>query len=54
MTQLQAARKGIVTDDMRQVAEYESKTPEWIRDEIAAGRIVIPRNIHHDFKLTGQ
>ncbi len=53
MTQLQAARKGIITDAMKKVAEYEGYSPEWIRDEVAAGRIVIPKNINHDFVPRG-
>lgn len=48
ITQLEHARLGIVTDAMRRVAEREPHlTPEQIRDEIAAGRMVIPANIRH-------
>ncbi len=53
MTQLQAARKGIITDAIKAVAEYEGYSPAWIRDEVAAGRIVIPKNINHDFVPRG-
>ena len=49
MTQLQAAREGRITEDMRIVAQDEGREPEWIRTEIAAGRIVIPKNRHRDF-----
>ncbi|MFP4032414.1 MAG: phosphomethylpyrimidine synthase ThiC [Desulfococcaceae bacterium] len=49
MTQLQAARKGRITEEMRAVAQDEGREPEWIRAEIAAGRIVIPKNRHRDF-----
>ena len=37
MTQLEAARKGQITAEMRRVAEKENVTPEFIRDEISAG-----------------
>ena len=47
MTQLDAARKGIVTDEMRMVAESEHRDAEFIRDGIANGRIVLPANILH-------
>ena len=47
MTQLESARNGIVTSEMRRVAERESTTPERIRDEVARGRLVIPANVRH-------
>jgi phosphomethylpyrimidine synthase len=47
MTQLEAARKGIITPEMRRVAVRESATPEFIRDQVAAGRIIIPANRRH-------
>ena len=47
-TQLEFARLGIVTPQMRRVAEREPHlTPEQVRDEIAAGRLVIPANKVH-------
>lgn len=47
-TQLEHARCGIVTEEMKRVAERESHlTPEQIRDEIAAGRMVLPANRNH-------
>lgn len=49
MTQLHAAREGRITEEMRAVARDEQKEPEWIRVELAAGRIVIPKNRHRDF-----
>ncbi|MGH7144880.1 MAG: phosphomethylpyrimidine synthase ThiC [Planctomycetota bacterium] len=53
VTQLEFARLGRITPEMRRVAERESHlTAEQVRDEIAAGRMVIPANIHHlKFKL---
>ncbi len=48
ITQLESARLGIVTPEMRRVAEREGHlTPEQVRDEVAAGRMVIPANLHH-------
>jgi len=47
MTQMESARKGIVTPEMEFVAKREELTPELIRDEVARGRMVIPANIHH-------
>jgi phosphomethylpyrimidine synthase len=46
-TQLEAARKGIVTDEMSFVANREDLEPELIRDEVARGRMVIPANKVH-------
>ncbi len=55
VTQLEHARLGVITPQMRRVAEREShfdalfpgKAAEAVRDEIAAGRLVIPANINH-------
>ncbi len=48
ITQLEFARLGVVTPEMRRVAEREPHlTPEQIRDEIAAGRLIIPANKAH-------
>jgi phosphomethylpyrimidine synthase len=47
MTQLEAARKGIFTEEMTLVARREDLDPELIRNEVARGRMVIPANIHH-------
>lgn len=48
ITQLESARLGIITPQMRRVAERETHlTPEQVRDEVAAGRMVIPANINH-------
>ena len=69
ITQMYYARQGIITPEMRYVAERENLarlnsevsikkrsargetpleiTPEFVRDEIAGGRAVIPANINH-------
>jgi phosphomethylpyrimidine synthase len=50
MTQVQEARKGKITEEMKVVARYESLDAELIRNEVAKGRIVIPKNINHNFE----
>lgn len=47
MTQIDAARAGICTPEMKAVAAKEYKTPEGIRDAVAKGIIAIPANINH-------
>jgi phosphomethylpyrimidine synthase len=47
MTQMTAARRGEITDAMAFVARREALAPEIVRAEVAAGRLVIPANIHH-------
>jgi phosphomethylpyrimidine synthase len=53
VTQLEHARLGIVTPEMRRVAERERHlSPEQVRDEVAAGRMIIPANrVHLSFEL---
>ena len=46
-TQMHHARRGEITDAMRTVAERDNVDAEKIREEVAAGRLVIPANIHH-------
>jgi phosphomethylpyrimidine synthase len=47
MTQLESARQGIITDEMRFVAIREDLDTELVRDEVARGRMVIPANTVH-------
>ncbi len=48
ITQLESARLGIITPEMHRVAEREPHlTAQQIRDEIAAGRLIIPANRAH-------
>jgi phosphomethylpyrimidine synthase len=48
VTQLEHARLGTITPQMRRVAEREGHlTPEQVRDEVASGRMVIPANVTH-------
>ena len=45
VTQLEHARLGVITKQMRRVAEREGHlSPEQVRDEVAAGRMIIPAN----------
>lgn len=47
VTQLHYARKGIITPEMEFIAIRENMDPEFIREEVAAGRAIIPANINH-------
>ena len=48
ITQLESARLGIITEQMKRVTEREGHlSPEQVRDEVAAGRMVIPANTVH-------
>lgn len=47
MTQIEAARKGVITNEMAYVAKREDLDPELVRDEVARGRMVIPANVVH-------
>ncbi len=47
MTQLEAARAGEITPEMKFVAQRESLSAATIRDEVAAGRMIIPANKIH-------
>ena len=58
ITQMALARKGVITPEMEYVAIRENAnaealgikshiTPEFVRDEVAAGRAVIPANVNH-------
>ncbi|MEW4486910.1 phosphomethylpyrimidine synthase ThiC [Thalassoglobus sp. JC818] len=53
ITQLESARLGIVTPEMKRVAEREPHlTAEQVRDEVASGRMVIPANrVHLEHQL---
>ncbi len=46
-SQMHYARKGLVTEEMVYIAEKEKLSPEAVRDEVAAGRMIIPANINH-------
>ena len=46
-TQVDAARRGYITPEIKHVAAKELRTPEFIAERVADGRIVIPANIRH-------
>jgi phosphomethylpyrimidine synthase len=46
-TQLRYARQGEITEEMEFVAVREGLPPEFVRDEVARGRAIIPANINH-------
>ena len=48
MTQLKQARSGATTPEMEAVALKEHVKVEWLRDQVAEGRVVIPANPRHD------
>jgi len=47
ITQLHYARKGIITPEMEFIAIREGFSPEFVRNEVAQGRAIIPANINH-------
>jgi len=53
ITQLEHARLGTITQEIRRVAEREPHlTAEQVRDEVAAGRMIIPANrVHCGYNL---
>ena len=46
-TQMEAAKKGIITEQMKAVAEKEGLSPETIMEKVAEGTVAIPANIRH-------
>ncbi|OLT22887.1 phosphomethylpyrimidine synthase ThiC [Actinomadura sp. CNU-125] len=47
VTQRGYARRGEITPEMEFVALREGVAPEFVRDELAAGRAVLPANVNH-------
>ena len=43
-TQMTAARRGVATDEMKQVAKDEDVSLDWLISKIARGSIIIPSN----------
>jgi phosphomethylpyrimidine synthase len=46
-SQMHYARRGEITEEMRYVALREGVTADFVRDEVARGRAIIPANIKH-------
>ncbi|MCP1661820.1 MAG: phosphomethylpyrimidine synthase ThiC [Methanocalculus sp. MSAO_Arc1] len=53
MTILEDARRGIITEEMKRVAQSEGVTEDFIRRSIAGGHIVIPMSPYRDVKICG-
>ena len=47
MTQKIKAQEGTITKEMAIVTREEEVSSEWLRENIASGRIVIPANRNH-------
>ncbi len=47
VTQMHYAKKGMITPEMEFIAIREHVPPEFVRDEVASGRAIIPSNINH-------
>ncbi len=47
VTQMHYARSGTITPEMQFVAIREGMAPEFVRDEVARGRAIIPANVNH-------
>lgn len=47
-TQMYYAKKGVITPEMNYVAQVEMLDAQLIRSEVAAGKMIIPANIHHE------
>lgn len=47
VSQMHYAKKGIITPEMEFIAIREECAPEFVRDEVARGRAIIPLNINH-------
>ncbi len=47
VTQLYYAKKGIITPEMEFIAIREQMDADFVRQEVAAGRAIIPANINH-------
>ncbi len=47
VTQMHRSREGEITPEMRRVAEREGLEPDFVRREVAEGRMIIPANVVH-------
>lgn len=53
MTRIEMAKKGIITDEVREVAQQEGVSPEELSKNIAEGKAVITKNILRKIKPLG-
>jgi len=47
VTQMHYAKRGEITKEMEYIALREGLKPEFVRDEVARGRAIIPANVNH-------
>ncbi|MHA1583451.1 MAG: phosphomethylpyrimidine synthase ThiC [Candidatus Baldrarchaeia archaeon] len=53
-TQMKAAKAGRVTEEMKLIAEIEDVPVEWLRQRVARGTVIIPRNmVRENVKIVG-
>ncbi|MHA1832411.1 MAG: phosphomethylpyrimidine synthase ThiC, partial [Candidatus Baldrarchaeia archaeon] len=53
-TQMKAAKAGRVTEEMKLIAEIEDVPVEWLRQRVAKGTVIIPRNmVRENVKIVG-
>jgi phosphomethylpyrimidine synthase len=50
MTRIESARKGLITEEIKEVSRDESVSPEYIAEGLREGTIVITRNKFHNIK----
>ncbi len=53
MTQIEKARKGMITDEIYKVSQDESVAPDLIREYVASGKVIIPSNKNRRSKVLG-
>ena len=53
MTQMDEAKKGVITEEMKAVAADEGVSEEFIRKSVAQGTIAIPSNVKREVKSVG-
>ena len=53
MTRIELAKKGIITEEVKETALIEGISPETLSQDIAQGLSVIPINTHHNIKPVG-
>lgn len=53
MTRIELAKKGLITDEVKETALIEGISPETLSQDIAQGFSVIPINAHHDIQPVG-
>ncbi|KYH39416.1 MAG: phosphomethylpyrimidine synthase [Candidatus Bathyarchaeota archaeon B23] len=52
-TQMELAKRGVLSEEMRYVAEREGVSADFIRRRVAEGRIIIPKNVARELPPLG-